>query len=352
MSSVSIQHLLVIRLGALGDCMHVLPSLEAVASTYPRVQQRWLVQSVFHPLLAGHAHCWPGEKPKGIWPRVQWLWQTSRQLAAAGVDGVVNLQPSVLTHVLTWLILLRQGLLPWGRYAVYAKQKLSVTGLVERSTPRRHAIEDFYQPFRRLLPHLATTPSSQPCLALPAEESSITTPAIALIVGVGGKRPNRAWPIPYWQALIMQLCDELTLAGTTVVLIGGPEEVAIGESVLASLPSHCQQRVRNTVGQLTLPQLAHALRQCRVVVGGDTGPLHVAAASGCPQVIGLYGPTSVARTGPRGPRHCQAITPPQDAVYWPCEQPACTHPQPCMADILPEDVAQAVIAAHNKTPAR
>jgi heptosyltransferase-1 len=51
----------------------------------------------------------------------------------------------------------------------------------------------------------------------------------------------------------------------------------------------------------TLGQLLALLRRARLVISGDTGPLHLAAALGTP-VVGLYGPTDPVRNGPRGPR--------------------------------------------------
>ncbi len=347
MSTPVIRNLLVIRLGALGDCMHVLPSLQTLQTTYPGVQQHWLVQSVFHSLLASHANCWPGDKPKGILPRLGWLWQTSGQLAKAGIDGAVNLHPSLLTHLLCLLTFLRQGLWPLGRYTVYAKQKLPVTGAAERPAPRRHAITDFYQPFRRLLPGLPAEPDSLPQLAgITADMADAGTRTIGLIVGVGGKRPNRAWPISHWARLIQAVCGEPSLNDATMLLIGGPEESAIGNAILAELPPADSQRVSNTIGNLSLPQLVHTLRNCQVVLGGDTGPLHVAAASGCPHVIGLYAPTSVARTGPVGVGHCTSFTPPPSLSCWPCEQPTCQQAtQPCMAKIPVEQAMQALLSA-------
>jgi heptosyltransferase-1 len=52
---------------------------------------------------------------------------------------------------------------------------------------------------------------------------------------------------------------------------------------------------------LTPRQYVALARRAQVVISGDTGPLHVAAAVGTP-VVGLYGPTDPGRTGPFGPR--------------------------------------------------
>ena len=51
----------------------------------------------------------------------------------------------------------------------------------------------------------------------------------------------------------------------------------------------------------TLKQLVALARRAALFVGGDTGPLHLAAAAGAP-IVGLYGPTAPARNGPFNPQ--------------------------------------------------
>jgi heptosyltransferase-1 len=51
----------------------------------------------------------------------------------------------------------------------------------------------------------------------------------------------------------------------------------------------------------TIPEMVALFRRANLVIGGDTGPIHVAAVLGVP-TVGLYGPTSVRRNGPYGPR--------------------------------------------------
>ena len=57
----------------------------------------------------------------------------------------------------------------------------------------------------------------------------------------------------------------------------------------------------NLAGELSVDALPDVLAAARVVVAGDTGPLHLAAALGTP-VVGIYGPTDPRNTGPLGPQ--------------------------------------------------
>jgi ADP-heptose:LPS heptosyltransferase len=58
----------------------------------------------------------------------------------------------------------------------------------------------------------------------------------------------------------------------------------------------------------SIAEMVALLRRATVVVGGDTGPIHVAAALGIP-TVGLYGPTPAQRNGPCGPRAVSVESP-------------------------------------------
>lgn len=102
-------------------------------------------------------------------------------------------------------------------------------------------------------------------------------------------------------------------------------------------------------GMLTLPQLAAVLSRCRVVIGGDTGPMHLAAALGVPVVV-LFGGSDVSETAPVSPAAtilrkefpcspCRGRTP--------CLTRAARKKQdrryPCLDAISPAEAAAAVI---------
>ena len=115
---------------------------------------------------------------------------------------------------------------------------------------------------------------------------------IGLVPGVGKHRPHRSWILDGWQYLISAL---LAREDCLPVLIGGSDEIELGESLEPVLPSPAY----NLIGKLDLTQTAFVLKHCQFVVSCDTGPAHMAVAVGTP-VIGLYGPTSPKRSGPYG----------------------------------------------------
>jgi heptosyltransferase-1 len=103
--------------------------------------------------------------------------------------------------------------------------------------------------------------------------------AVVLLPGAG--RREKQWPAERFRELVRW-------AGDRAVAVWGPGEEELARATGA-----------RTAPRTNLRQLAGLLRDASVVVGGDTGPLHLAAALGTP-VVGLYGPTNPARNGPYG----------------------------------------------------
>ena len=102
---------------------------------------------------------------------------------------------------------------------------------------------------------------------------------IVLLPGAG--RPEKQWPIERFRELARRI-------GPKALAVWGPGEREMAEAIGAELAP-----------QTNFRQLARVLRDASVVVGSDTGPLHLAAALGT-RVVGLYGPTNPRRNGPYG----------------------------------------------------
>lgn len=334
------QRLLVIRFGALGDLLHLSPSLDAVKASYPEMEIHLLTSPMYQSLaslLPRVDKVWTWDKKKTGWAG---LFKIAVELRRAKIEGVVNLHPSFKSWLLT------QCLQPV-RQAVYHKQKLWAKGQAQRSIPRRHAVTDFYQPFRKLL-DLPETNALLPRLLVPPSVAAgipikpLGERWIAIIPGVGAKRSNRAWEPESYAALMTEL---LKTPNLRILLIGGPDEKPLAEKLLARAPGH-GEALQNYCGAHDIPSTAALLAQCDWVIGGDTGPLHLAAAVGAP-MIAIYGPTALARTGPVGSQPIQALIPPESLACWPCELPECPYTGPdhlaCMRQITVESVLKTVL---------
>lgn len=339
------KRLLVIRWGALGDLIHASASVQTVKQAYPELEVHWLTSPAYQDLVASFAgvdQVWTWEKRQGLWG----LWRLAGQFRQLGVDAVINLHPSLKSILFSTLVMPRSS-------AVYHKEKLRSKGQAQRTKRRRHAASDFYQPFQRLLPSLPdpipgvpAVRSAQKTDAVPAKPDGVVW--VGLIPGVGAKRSNRAWEKVAYVGLIEKL-----LANNPeiqVLLVGGPDETALAQQILDGLgkvPEGIGPRVQNHCGRYDILGTASLLAQCDVVVGGDTGPMHLAAATGVP-VVGIYGPTAVARTGPLAHGASRMLTPPEALACWPCEQAECPYTSEqhlaCMRQISVEQVQSAILA--------
>jgi lipopolysaccharide heptosyltransferase II len=104
---------------------------------------------------------------------------------------------------------------------------------------------------------------------------------------------SKRWPIPYWATLIDKLIRDLD---AQVVLTGAPGD----KPLIANVTRQMHQQAINLAGKTSLPQLVALLQQASLVIGGDSGPMHIAAAVGTP-LIAIHGPTDPALSGPISP---------------------------------------------------
>jgi hypothetical protein len=93
------------------------------------------------------------------------------------------------------------------------------------------------------------------------------------------------------------------LQSSRIVLLGSGQEQERAHLIQTSLPSSLVGRVWDTTGRLSLTELALALTRCQVVIGSDTGPLHLAVAVGTTVIGWYFARARVHETGPYGQNH-------------------------------------------------
>ncbi|HEY4328574.1 MAG TPA: glycosyltransferase family 9 protein, partial [Phycisphaerae bacterium] len=138
--------------------------------------------------------------------------------------------------------------------------------------------------------------------------------------------PGARWATKRWpMARYVELVRKLLAAGETVVLIGSPDEKplcdAIAQGAGISAGGSKSGAIINLGGRTLVAVMAALLSRAKLVIGNDSGPLHVAVALG-KQVVGLYGPTPPEFVGPYGQlqnvlRH--------DVECHPCRRKTCDH---------------------------
>ena len=114
-----------------------------------------------------------------------------------------------------------------------------------------------------------------------------------MVVLIGGTSAAKRWPLSRFVELVDRVneCYHIPV----VILGAGNEEVAVAEQVAEKAGGE----MMNLAGKTSLAEAIEIIRGAGLVVGNDSGPLHVAAALGTP-VVGLYGPTDPLVVGPWG----------------------------------------------------
>jgi heptosyltransferase-2/heptosyltransferase-3 len=133
----------------------------------------------------------------------------------------------------------------------------------------------------------------------------------------------KSWPAVRWTALVNGLID----AGRAIVLSGGPGDGPLLHDICAGLT---RPPTATLLGQ-PIGVLAAAYQRCALVIGPDSGPLHLAQAVGTP-TLRLYGPASIAVFGPWPPAPDQRALVTNTLSCVPCGY--LTHP-PCGAVAMP-----------------
>ena len=329
--------LMVIRFGAMGDIIHAMPSLLWVKKHQPDDELHWLTYPNQVDLIQRLAtylgltiKVWPLKSPNDL---RQW-WKLAQSVHDEGITTIVNWQPSLKTTAWTYLLKYLGGNNKRNIDVVsYKKERLKAKGSAQRQHSRRHAIEDFSRTVETAL-GLPPIDMKQAWPSSRKELQGVAT--LGIIPVVGNIRPNRAWPESYWHLLLQQLTAEYPQLSINV--LGGNDATPIAKRLLA------YPNVEDKTG-IPLEKTWELLESCQLVIGGDTGPTHLTAALDIP-TLGIYGPTSVQRTGPIGPQVINALTPLSSLECWPCELAQCPLKEKehllCMKQTTPEIVIDSI----------
>jgi len=144
---------------------------------------------------------------------------------------------------------------------------------------------------------------------------------------------SKIWPLEHWVRLSEKLIDQL---GFRLILVGGKSEVVTNSKLANELKQSGRGSILDLTGQTTLPELQALFLRSDLVVGADTGPLHLAAATQTPKVVGVYGSTPARRNGPYG-EHCLTIF--MGLACQPCFEQICPlGTKACLIDLTPDYV--------------
>jgi len=329
--------LLIVRLGSLGDVIHAIPAVAALRTRHPSARIDWLIDPRYTPVLQlvdGLDSGIPIDPRAGIGT----LLRAIAQLRRVKYDAVIDLQG-----------LLKSALLA---RAAGAKR---VVGF-----PREHLRE----PVARIFYSETPDPGRDPHVirknlmltrALGVQDLRITFPlklprtvtsdAVTArfepegfaVINPGAAWPNKRWPPQRFGVLAGEIRERI---GVRSLVLWGP-----GEEDIASLVVTASRGAAEIAPRTNIVDLFAIVRRAKLVVSGDTGPLHIAAAVGAP-VVALFGPTFTERNGPWSSGDIAISRAPRCFCHY---ERKCRLLQPCIEDIGVDEV---VAAAEHRVAAR
>lgn len=299
-SHLPLRRILLVKTSSLGDVVHNLPVIDDLQRAVPGVAVDWLVEQAFAEVPALH----PGVHE--VIPCALRRWR-SRPWAAETREGWRAMRARLSAQPYD-LVVDTQGLL---KSALLARLATGPTAGFDRDSVRESLATRFYQQVyavpralhalernRQLVAMAAGYPlSAPPTYGLELRSGSVAgrpgagdwDPRAPFVVFLHATaRAEKLWPESAWIALGREVHDRL---GLRALLPWGSEvERDRAERLARSIPG---ARVPARTG---LAELARGLAQARVVVGVDTGLLHLASAVGV-RCIGIYVATDPARNG-------------------------------------------------------
>jgi ADP-heptose:LPS heptosyltransferase len=141
--------------------------------------------------------------------------------------------------------------------------------------------------------------------------------------------PSKDWPTEYWA----EVANWLIAQGLEVMLVGSSRDHEVSARIRSGVKR--PERIFPLLSALTLRELLPLFERASVVLGGDTGPLHVAAVARVP-IVALYGASDPLRTGPWPPGRALVLTAPDCRC---CRLPRCR--RKCMSRLEPGRVIEA-----------
>lgn len=349
-----VERVLIVRLGSMGDVIHTLPAATLLRRAFPTATLGWMIEERWAELLCARDT-----------PRLGMRCPGRPLLDAVHVVDTLAWRLAPLSDE-TW----KEAAAAW-REMRGAKYQLTIdfqgtvrTGLMSRWTgaeafagferPREHAAGVFYtytveaggthvvEQNVALAAAISGVPAEVPEVEFPINPAAeadcerrlqqLATRQFALL-NPGAGWEGKQWPPERYG----EVAQGLQALGLRSLVNFGPGEESLARAVEAA------GRGAATALSCSISELIAFTRRAQLFIGGDTGPMHLAAALGVP-VVALFGPTSPARNGPFGTRSIVLRSPlssATDTLERAAARSSRKRPDPGLMAITTQDVLQA-----------
>jgi len=296
MAARKVEKILVIKLSALGDFVLALAAMRKIREAHRKAHITLLTTPPFEALAKACPYVNVVEtdgRPEGF---SQWM-ALRKRIRSAGYDRVYDLQTSA--HSNRIFQVLRPNPPAWSGIALGCS--------LPHKNPLRNAMHTLERQADQLMyagiwPDAPTEAGTAPppdlswvWRNLPAERpvpgAVKPKPYVMFVPGGSMHRPEKRWPVEKYG----ELARILYAKGFDIVVIGSVQETPLAHRIQREVP-----RARDLTGRTDFARIALLGAKAALAVGNDTGPLHLAAASGAPTLVLFSNVSDPALSAPRG----------------------------------------------------
>jgi ADP-heptose:LPS heptosyltransferase len=345
--------ILLVRLRQIGDVVFTTPAIHTLRRHDPEAHLTYLVEPAASAVVATNPHLDAViVAPRiGGWRGTLADLRLGHRLRAEHFDVVIDFHGGPRASLLTWLTGAprRIGYDIPGRRWMYT----DIVARARELRPRHSVLNqcDLLAPLGIAPPtpddtpvDMAVSPTAEARVSHRLALSAVPGADRVVVMHVSAGNPFRRWPLASFAGVAVALIGRVP--DTRVIVTSGPSEADAAARVIVlareQLPPHLHFRLQAWSDDFPLDELRALAGRAALYIGGDSGPMHIAATSAVP-MVSLYGPTLAARSAPWRPRPERAIAiEPEGLPCRPCDQRVCvTGDYRCLAGLTAAQVADA-----------
>ncbi len=338
---MQIRKILIIKLSSLGDIVHTLPVLPLLRERFPEGEISWLVEKKYQPLLLKN----PFIERLITVDTLRWrkkllslstygeLSSSVRELRRGRFNLAIDFQGLIKSGLLTFLsgAPLRLG---FGKVDLREPWSSIFLNRSRSSAPQEIHIVD--KNLGLLKPLGIDSKRVEFPLVVSEEADRYVNDGLHalklaefIIINPGGGWRSKRWSPEKYASLADMIIDRMRYQ---ILLTWGPGERELAMEIASRMKSSTAISFSTDI-----PQLIALIKRAKLLVGGDSAPLHLAVACGTP-VVGIYGPSDPDRNGPYNPAD---IVIRRKVPCAPCYKRDCPA-EPCLGAITHREVFEGV----------
>ncbi len=332
------KNILVIKFGAIGDVMLIVPSLRILKNHFPWAHISVLIGAESKHVLKNCPYI--DElilydklgRDKGL----KGLLKTSAVLRRKNFDMSIDFQNNRTSHMISWL-----GAIPErfgynnGKWSFFINKGIKYLDI--KATPlaeQFRLLKSMKIDTMEASTYLEIWPSKEDFSYIDAllKNAWVSDSQVLAGINIGSSRrwETKRWPLKNFA----KLSDMLAEKDIRVVLIGANDTASLAKDFIKSSSA----KPVNAVGMTSVAQLAALIKRCKIFITGDSAPMHIASSMGV-DFIALFGPTDPAR---HFEPNKKGVVIRKDLKCSPCYKAKCKHIK-CMEGISVEEVYKLIM---------